>query len=100
LIYLVTYDIGEDKYRTKAAKLLVADGYERIQYSVFCGLSHPKKNSSLWGKLITLEKNSTEDTFKIYIIPVPDREFLSMEIIGEMEDEISYLMGKKNTLIL
>jgi len=37
--YLITYDIRHNKLRKKISDLLIRYGFERVQYSVFCGMS-------------------------------------------------------------
>ena len=51
MIHLIFYDISTDRIRTKIARRLVAEGYERIQLSVFAGNPHPQSNTQLWQDL-------------------------------------------------
>ena len=97
MIYLISYDIGNDRLRTKTAKILVAAGYERIQYSVYLGISDPKKDSSLWQKL---EKMSDAEDYQLITLPIPIKEFRLMEILGKIGVDLDYLSGDKHTLII
>ncbi len=100
MMYLITYDISQDRARNKIAKLLIAEGYERIQYSVFAGTANPSANPVLWNKIIKLESDTKQGEYRLYVIPVPDRNFLAMEIVGDMGFEMDYLTGKKSTLFI
>lgn len=100
MMYLVTYDISDDRLRSKVIKLITAQGYERIQYSVFSGLIDPRRDEKLWSLLEELGKKGEGETFKIFVIPVADRDFLSMGIIGKVSEDMDYLMGRTNTLII
>ncbi len=96
MIYLLLYDISEDKIRTKISKLLTAEGFERIQYSVYTALSDPKKNNLLWQKMTKLL--AAEPTAKLYVFPVTKNNFRSMQIIGNFDHDIDYLTGDKCSL--
>lgn len=99
MIYLVCYDISENKLRTKVSDLLVTEGYERIQYSIFAGPTHPVLNTALWKRLEQLLERSGSAEYKLYVIPVPDQRFLGMDIIGDMGLDLEYVAGKKSTVI-
>ena len=48
--YLVAYDIGHDRRRTKVSEALSSFG-DRVQYSVFLLRLHPARATQLWGNL-------------------------------------------------
>ena len=50
-LYLISYDITDNRRRAKIVHLLEQFGYERIQYSVFTGLQPPHRNQQLWPRL-------------------------------------------------
>ena len=64
-MYVISYDISEDKWRNKAAKLL--EGYgQRVQYSVFeCHISE-KKLKILYAGLQDLAQNMEGGSIYIY----------------------------------
>ena len=64
--YLITYDIKSNKLRKKVSDLLIRYGYERIQYSVLCGLS---KSSNLKSMKSILNQMDFEVNDSIIIIP-------------------------------
>lgn len=96
MIYLIIYDITNDNLRSKVSKLLVKEGAERLQLSVFVTHFNPV-SSKLWQKLNTLLESSEE---KLLIIPLLKRNFLNTKIIGTLENEIDYLAGDINSLTI
>lgn len=98
--YLVFYDITEDKPRNKVAKLLEQNGFERIQYSVFCGLHHPAGNPKLWQALCRLVELADSPGDKIYVLAVSKKSFRNMKIAGKFGQDMDYLLGEKLTLII
>ncbi len=96
-IYLIFYDISQNKLRTQAAKLLEREGYERIQFSVFMGTQNPEKNR-VWQKLRLAFKEQTNE--KIFCIKLNKQNFYSMKIIGTFETDLAFLCGDKSSLTL
>lgn len=98
MIYLVLYDISTDSIRTKVAKLLLVEGFERLQFSVFSGLENPYKNSVLWQKLKKIMQ--PDPKAKLYVINLTKNNVKNMKIIGEFNLDLEYLIGEKRSLIL
>lgn len=98
MIYLLTYDISSNAKRTKIAKRIIAEGYERLQFSVFVGLENPEKNKSFWTDLNKYLE--TEPTAKLYIIPLTKNNFRNIATIGKKALDIDYLLGNKNTMFI
>ena len=73
-MYLIIYDISSDKIRAKIAKRLTAEGYDRIQLSVFSGIFSPKLNISLW-KDLNLWIGNEKDA-KFFVLKTWDRKRL------------------------
>jgi len=97
-MFLVFYDISSNPIRTKIAKRLVAEGYERIQLSVFTGLRNPKSDKALWKALNdTLEP---EPEAKFYVLRIPRENFRNLQIIGDNPLDIDYLLGEKYSLFI
>ena len=96
-LYVVAYDIGQDKRRNKVAKLLEQCGYERIQYSVFTGLVPPHRNKDLWKKIQKLIDSEEYPEDKIFTFSVSKNAFHNMKIIGNFTADTDYLLGIKNT---
>ena len=96
-MYLILYDITETPIRTKVAKLLEKEGYERLQFSVFTAPYNPEKNK-LWSKLQFLLKDTPNN--KIYCIKIGKESFYKMKIIGNFALDLTYLAGEKRSLII
>ena len=96
MIYLLFYDISNNKIRTKIAKLLISEGFERIQFSVYTSLKNPEKNETLWTTLLNLTE--TENDAKIYVIALTKNNFKNIKIIGNFDFDIDYLTGEKRSL--
>ncbi len=90
-MYLVSYDITNDRTRRKIAKELENYG-RRVQYSVFeCDLDK-KRFEKMYRKLLLLMEGRSEDSVRIYTlcancveklitIGVPREEFPEEELI-------------------
>jgi CRISPR-associated protein Cas2 len=98
MIYILFYDISDDKLRNKIAKLLISKGFERLQLSVFTGLENPVKNSRLWQTILDLLK--PEPTSKLYVLPVKKDYFCTMQGVGIQELDLEYLAGMRSSLIV
>ncbi len=96
-MYLIFYDISETPLRTKVVKLLIKEGYERLQFSVFVAPFNPKKNK-LWEKLqIILAKTPSN---KLYCLKFTKENFYRIKIIGKLDADLRYLTGDASSLIL
>ena len=96
MLYLLFYDITTNSIRTKIARLLIAEGFERLQFSVYTALEDPEKNTLLWA---TLKKHlASEPTAKLYVIAMTKNNFKNMKIIGNFDHDINYLTGDKRSL--
>ncbi|AMC10202.1 hypothetical protein Lupro_02565 [Lutibacter profundi] len=96
-MYLILYDITETPIRTKVAKLLEKEGYERIQFSVFIAPFNPSKNR-LWLKLEKLLATTKDN--KIFCLKITEENFYKIKTIGKFEIDLDYLSGNKSSLII
>lgn len=94
---LILYDITDNPLRTRMANLLLAWGFERLQYSVFGGMH----TSSQWQKcrkaIDTLVKKHGDGTEKIMILLISAQSFREMDCIGPKPD-LSEMLNEKITL--
>ena len=97
MIYLLFYDVTSNSIRTKIAKLLIAEGFERLQLSVYTALYNPEKNQLLWGTIKQLL--APEPNAKLYVIAMTKNNFRNMKIIGNFDQDLDYLLGDKRSLI-
>ena len=98
MIYLVFYDISTDKIRNKIARRLEAEGFERLQLSVFIGWMNPKTKPMWWKQLTTWA--ATDQLGKLYVIACTKKQFREMEAIGGNHMDIAYLIGDKNVIFI
>jgi CRISPR-associated endonuclease Cas2 len=96
MLYLLFYDITTDSIRNRVAKLLIDEGFERLQFSVYTAIEDPKNNSVLWNKLKHLL--ASESTAKLYVIAITKNNFRNIKIIGNFDHDIDYLLGDKRSL--
>jgi len=96
-MYLLFYDIKENNIRTKVSKLLEREAYERIQFSVFIGVTNPK-HFSIWKKLNDLLKDTPNN--RLYCLRIPRENFYNIKIIGNFGLDLKYLAGDKSSLII
>ena len=100
MIYLVSYDITNNRLRKKIADKLLEYGLSRLQYSVFAG----PLTTSLLAKLQLFLKQRLVDsgtpTDKILIIPITQQNLQTMIQLGESKLDLLYLSGLQNTLYI
>ena len=96
MLYLIFYDITSNSIRNKVAKILIQEGYERLQLSVFLGL----ENISMTVSNQLAEILKPEPEAKFYIIPLPKSSIKNIKYIGKMSLDIDYLTGDKDSLII
>ncbi|HEY3229326.1 MAG TPA: CRISPR-associated endonuclease Cas2 [Roseiflexaceae bacterium] len=89
---IISYDIVEDKRRTKVMKLLKGYG-TRVQYSVFeCDLSKPQLDK-VGGELRAIVDLNT-DSIRCYVLDAAAVERIQILGIGRVTTEpIYYLIG-------
>lgn len=100
-MYLISYDIENDRLRAKAAKLLLQYGLHRVQFSVFMGTLEGKGEKTLKAALqaLALEKAWTlSDSF--LVLPLHQHTLKQMEVIGAWPTRWEEISGNLNTLIL
>jgi CRISPR-associated endonuclease Cas2 len=100
-MYLIIYDITENRIRTKVARLLISHGYERIQLSVFAGPFSPMANATLWRQLEILCPNKGEaesERNSLLVVEVPLKQFVKIRAIGNLPFDMAEMTGTAQTL--
>jgi len=96
MLYLVMYDIEDDRVRTHIAKYLLSKGCIRIQKSVYLARTHQKTFKEIADTL--KEVQATYDNHdSILLAPVQSETIGSMKIIGK-DIQIQSLIDPPNTL--
>ena len=98
MIHLVFYDITSDKIRTRIAKRLIAEGYERIQYSVFAAVIDPRYNAPHLEDLKTWI--SVEKSAKLFLLKLSEDQFKNMILLGNKDLDIDFIIGIKNSIFI
>lgn len=98
MLYLLTYDIENDRIRQRIAKRLLANGLERVQYSVYIGeLTDLQKKVLLpWVEL----QLKADNDFSLLLIPLHSDMLSTVEEWASVPLDWEYLKGEKLTLIL
>jgi CRISPR-associated endonuclease Cas2 len=98
--WLITYDIEDDKLRLKTANRILADGFIRLQYSVFAG----EASDTLMDELLQwFEKevpNITNSSNRVLILPCTQRQLDNAKIFGAPPDDWKEMLDPPNTLII
>jgi CRISPR-associated endonuclease Cas2 len=99
LLLLISYDITDDKGRTKMAKQLEQLGFERLQFSVFGG-NCTSAQWSRWNRVLLhiFEKYKSEGD-KLYIFPQSEKLFRQTEMNGQAFD-IDWITGRTEVLFI
>lgn len=96
-LLLISYDIKNDKGRTKLSKELERIGFARLQYSVFAGTATEAQWKTWYAKLKVIFEKFYEQGDKLYVIPQNERMFKQTQMSG-MEFDIDWVMGNVHTL--
>ena len=90
MFYIVTYDIPEDKRRTRVAKTLLDFG-SRVQYSVFECIMDDKLLEKLFAKLSKIATD--DDSIRIYSLCAKCETCVKIIGRGEItKDEEVYIL--------
>ncbi len=96
MLYVIMYDIENNKVRLLLAKYLLEKGCIRIQKSVYLARTVPKIFQEIKEAMREIQKYY-ENEDSIILIPIPINTPGSMEIIGK-DIQIDLIADKPNTL--
>ncbi|MEM6397426.1 MAG: CRISPR-associated endonuclease Cas2 [Bacteroidota bacterium] len=99
--YLISYDITDDRLRSKIVKHLGRAGLYRLQYSVFTGSLSNAISDKLADELRNLQQEKVwqpEDS--ILILPLHKYSNDRLEIIGQTPEDWDLMQGNLHTLVL
>jgi CRISPR-associated endonuclease Cas2 len=96
MLYLVMYDIEDDRVRTHIAKYLLSKGCIRIQKSVYMARTHQKTFKEISDTLKEVQE-AYDNHDSILLVPVQSTTIGSMKIIGK-DIQIESLVDPPNTL--
>ena len=96
MLYLIMYDITDNKIRTHVAKYLISKGCMRIQKSVFLSRSTRSTYKEIHSTL--REINEVYDNHdSILVLPVPEDKFNHLKMIGQ-NINFEVVLNKRNVL--
>lgn len=82
MLFMIMYDIENNKVRTQIAKYLTKKGCMRIQKSVYLAKSSPAVMREI--TQVLKEINEIYENFdSIFVLPVPEEKFSNMKVIGK-----------------
>lgn len=96
MTFFIFYDIENDRIRSHVAKYLLRMGCERIQKSVFLARLDRNTYQNI-SKTLASVKAGYENQDSIMLVPVPEDDVRSMQIIGQRE-VVDVLMSNQRTL--
>lgn len=82
MLRLVYYDLSDHRTRSRVADCLLANGFDRIQYSVFIGTVKAAHWVKVWSQLESLFSEGHDEQDKIFSHVVPPHHFRKMSILG------------------
>lgn len=97
LLLVISYDIHDDKGRTKLSKELERLGFTRIQYSVFAGTATAAQWRNWKAKIESIFYKFFQQGDKLYVIPQSERMFKQTKMYGT-EFDLQWVMNEVETL--
>lgn len=82
MLYLIMYDIENNKIRTHVAKYLIKKGCLRIQKSVYLAKSSVTTMKEISQTLKEINE-IYENTDSVFVLPVPEEKFQNITVIGQ-----------------
>ena len=98
VVFVVMYDISDDKVRKYVADFLLREGMTRIQKSVFLGKRPVRAYRELSRKLEEMNAMyANKDS--ILILPVPEEKVGAMRVIG-LDLNVRMVLARPNVLVI
>ncbi len=82
MLYMIMYDIENNKIRTHIAKYLIRKGCMRIQKSVYLAKGSRREMEEISEVLFEIN-GAYENQDSIFILPIPQEKFNNMRVIGK-----------------
>jgi CRISPR-associated endonuclease Cas2 len=101
-MHLISYDIGNDRLRLKAANALLRMGLHRLQYSVFMGELGEAALKHLEAELaaLALEKAWVGASDSILILPLHQYSEDLIQFIGKAPERWDEMTGQAHTIMI
>lgn len=100
-MYLISYDIHNDRLRLKVAKALLRFGLYRVQFSVYMGTLDESAENGLLAELGNCTQNEgwTPDD-SILVFPLHQYSVDRLITLGEAPEDWSLIQQNLDTLVL
>jgi CRISPR-associated endonuclease Cas2 len=96
MLYMVMYDIEDNRVRTQIAKYLIKKGCLRIQKSVYLAKSNRTTYQDIFQTLKEINE-MYKNYDSIFVLPIPEEKFANMKVIGK-NLEFELVTKSKNVL--
>lgn len=96
MIFIIMYDIENNKIRNQVAKYLIKKGCIRIQKSIFIAETERAKYSEIHNTLKEVQE-IYENNDSILFVPISVDELKAMKMIGQTID-IDFIINPKGTM--
>jgi CRISPR-associated endonuclease Cas2 len=96
MLYMVMYDIEDNRIRTQIAKYLIRKGCLRIQKSVYLAKSNRTTYQDIHQTLKEINE-MYKNYDSIFVLPIPEEKFANMKVIGK-NIEFELVTKSKNVL--
>lgn len=96
MIFIVMYDIENDKVRNQVSKYLIKKGCVRIQKSIFLAETERNKYQEIHKTLKEVQE-VYDNNDSILFVPISVDELRAMKMIGQQLD-IDFIMNNRSTL--
>lgn len=100
MIYLIAYDIENDKKRKKIADMLIQNGLSRIQYSVFLGSIKSHLLQQVKQSLQQHLNNPISPNDKILIMPIYSNSIHKALFLGQNSLSLREISGMESTIYI
>lgn len=95
-VYLLMYDITNERILRKIAKMVEKHGYERINYSVWLGWQGPKDNPELFRALREMLNKPETEGSRLFYMPLSINSVKKLRSIsGHKPAELDYWTGER-----
>lgn len=99
MVKIIYYDITDNKGRTKIHDYLEAQGFERIQFSVFIGKIDRHRWQKVWARLSSFHAQYCSEEDKIYAHNIQAEHFEKMSKLGNGPDT-DWILQKTEVLFI
>ncbi len=96
MLYMIMYDIENNKVRTHVAKYLIKKGCMRIQKSIYLAKSSRTTYEDIYETLRDIN-GMYQNYDSIFVLPIPEEKFKHMKVIGK-NIEFEMVTKEKNVL--